>query len=90
MDWRTWQGGFAGGPGGPNPFGDMDFDLRPFLRPLQRLSPMRLVGTALAIIILTGIAVSALSSLLVAIFFLMLLVEAVMQGEAIPVRPEPR
>lgn len=87
MDWRGWQGGYAGGP---NPFGDMDFDLRPFLRPLQRLSPMRLVSTALAVIILTGIAVSALASLLVAVFFLVLLVESILQGDIIPARAEAR
>ena len=85
MDWQQWQQGFGGG----NPFNGPDFDLRPFLTPFTKMSPLRIVSTAVAIMVLTGVALSAFSALLVSLFFLMLLFEAVMGSDIIQAAPEP-
>ncbi|MCA9770757.1 MAG: hypothetical protein KC466_00020 [Myxococcales bacterium] len=86
MEWQSWQQGFRGGP---NPFGGPDFDLRPFLRPFAQLSPLKMVSTAVAIIVLSGVALSAFSALLVSLFFLMLLMEALLGSDIISAKAEP-
>ena len=90
MDWNQWRTNFHTGPGA-DPFGaGMEWDLRPFLKPLMSLSPIRMLTTAVAIIVLSGVAVSAFAALLTALFFLALLIESILKADVISAHAEPQ
>ena len=48
-------------------------EILPYLRPAMNLSPMKLIGTAIALIIMCGISITALISFLLSLLFIALL-----------------
>ncbi|MFC1890347.1 hypothetical protein ACFL4G_11390 [Thermodesulfobacteriota bacterium] len=60
----------------------------PYLRPALELSPIKLLGNAVALIILCGVSITAIACLLICLLFIAVILGKIFKIEREPLTPE--